>query len=232
MSAETKSPEDYRSALEADELDKLTKGLAGLSVSNEKPLMTTYPTTKPGATTQGKTTTKGKSAKARTVNVQAATRKLAEEKGKTGREARQTKKRATATVATVASPPKAASLKEANLEKVLAAIPEGTRRTRAQTRKVLEKVPLAQRKGAKTHKKKISKTLEQRARERRAAKISMKRFGNYKTTQALKKEERSRKAKETAAKAAATRAEKEEKKKQALAKAAATRASKKDETME
>ena len=62
MSAESKSPEEYRTALESEELDKLTKGLSKLQVSNEKPLMHTFPAnTQPrAAQTQSK---KGKSVK-------------------------------------------------------------------------------------------------------------------------------------------------------------------------
>jgi len=53
-----------------------------------------------------------------------------------------------------------------------------------------------------------------------------------KTLQALKKEERSKKAKEAAVKTAAKRAEKEAKKQEAIEKAQATKASKKDTEME
>lgn len=233
-SRETVTPEDYRTALEEEELEKLTQGLTGLRVSNEKPLMRTYsvqPTTsRPGATqatsTQGKTR-RGKSAKAHNVNIQAATRKLAAEHRKSKKESQMAKRR-NASAAAVDSVPKAESLPN-----VLPAIPEGTRRTRAQTRKALEtRVPIAQKKGVKTFKKKVALTYEQLMRQRRQARITAKRFGLNKETQAQKKAERSRKAKEAAAKAAASRAAKEEKKKAAIEKAKATKASKKDTEME
>ena len=226
MSAESKSPEEYRTALESEELDKLTKGLSKLQVSNEKPLMHTFPAnTQPrAAQTQSK---KGKSVKGYTVNVQASTRRRAEAKEKNERQTRKSSKR---TAVKPASPENAASNPLA-IPNVLPPIPEGTRRTRGQTRKVLERVQLAQKKGVKARTKKAFKTFEQRARDRRQAKITMKRTGFMKAANALKKEERSRRAKETAAKTAAAKAEKKAKKQAAVEKAQATKASKKDTEM-
>jgi len=221
-SAETVSPEEYRSALESKELDKLTKGLSNLQVSNEKPLMHTFPVkTEHGAVKTEHGATKGKSVKGRTVNVQTATRRRAETKARNERGTRRTSRR----MAVNAGPPENAA------PNVLPPIPEGTRRTRGQTRKVLEKAQLAQKKGVKARSKKAYKTFEQRARNSRRAKVAMKRTGVMKTLQALKKEERSRKAKEAAAKTAATKAEKEAKKQEAIEKGKATKASKKDTEM-
>lgn len=233
MSAESKSPEEYRTALESEELDKLTKGLSKLQVSNEKPLMHTFPVkTEPDATHSNaapllQTTKKGKSVKGLTVNVQAASRKRAEAKAKNERGTRKTSRR----TAVNSGPPENAASKPLPIPNVLPPIPEGTRRTRGQTRKVLEKAQLAQKKGVKARSKKAYKTFQQRARNSRRAKVAMKRTGDMKTLQALKKEERSRKAKEAAAKTAATKAEKEAKKQAAVEKAQATKASKKDTEM-
>ena len=221
-SAESKSPEEYRTALESEELDKLTKGLSKLQVSNEKPLMHTFPVnTQPrAAQTQSK---KGKSVKGHAVNVQASARKRTEAKAKNERQTRKLSRR---NAVKSASPEKPVAIPN-----VLPAIPEGTRRTRGQTRKALEKGQLAQKKGVKARTKKAYKTFEQRARNSRRAKVAMKRTGVMKTLQALKKEERSRKAKEAAVKTAAAKAEKEAKKQEAIEKGKATKASKKDTEM-
>jgi hypothetical protein len=223
MSAESKSPEEYRSALESEELDKLTKGLSKLQVSNEKPLMHTFPVKSERGATQSK---RGKSVKGLTVNVQAASRKRTEAKAKNERGTRKASKR----TAVNSGPPENAA-NHLPIPNVLPPIPEGTRRTRGQTRRVLEKAQLAQKKGVKARSKKAYKTFQQRARNSRRAKVAMKRTGVMQTLQALKKEERSRKAKEAAAKTAATKAEKEAKKQEAIEKGKATKASKKDTEM-
>lgn len=244
-SIESLTPKEYAKALNEAEEEKLVTALEGLQVSNvkpEKPLMSTYPATKPGATQdvstqrKAKQSTRGKSTKARTVNLQAATRKMAVEHAKSGRQSKLSTKR-TAAAVEVAAAPKAESIKEANLKVVLATIPEGQRATRSKIREAVAKVPIAQRKGAKTFKKKkVGLSFEQKSRLKRQALVHQKRFGTRKGKRVelttAERAERSRKAKEAAAKSQATRAAKEEKKKAAIEKAKATKASKKDTEME